>query len=195
MIKIGGTVVSLDLLEENFTCDLKRCRGACCVLGDSGAPLLDDEVARLQAIYDGIKSFLRPEARDAIEKNGVYYIDADGEPVTQLNNGKECVFTVFEKGIARCGIEQAFEEGKTDFRKPLSCHLYPIRIRKYKDFDAVNYDKWIICKPAILMGNRLQSPVYRFAGQSLIRKYGEKWFSELCEAAEKYKAERINPDQ
>ena len=195
MIKIGGTLVTLDLLEENFTCDLKKCRGACCVLGNSGAPLLDHEVARLQNIYDNIKAYLRPEARKAIEKNGIYYIDADGEPVTQLNNGKECVFTVFEKGIARCGIEKAFEEGKVDFRKPLSCHLYPVRIRKYKDFDAVNYDKWIICKPAVRLGNRLQSPVYRFVEQSLIRRFGKAWFSELSEAAEKYQAEKINPDR
>lgn len=194
MIKIKGTLVSLDLLEENFTCDLKKCKGACCVLGDSGAPLLDDEVIKLKSIYDSIKTFLRPEARKAIEKNGIFYIDADGEPVTQLNNGKECVFTVFEKGIARCGIEKAFKEGKTNFRKPLSCHLYPVRIRKYKDFDAVNYDKWIICKPAVRLGDRLQSPVYRFVGQSLIRKFGKAWFSELSEAAEKYSSKKFNPE-
>lgn len=195
MIKIRGTLISLDLVEENFTCDLKKCKGACCVLGDSGAPLLDDEVSKLKDIYEDIKGFLRPEARDAIEKNGVYYIDPDGEPVTQLNNGKECVFTVFEKGIARCGIEQAFEEGKTDFRKPMSCHLYPVRIRKYKDFDAVNYDKWIICKPAIRLGNRLQTPVYRFVEQSLIRRFGKEWFIELSEAAEKHKAEKIKSER
>ena len=195
MIKISGTLISLDLLEENFTCDLQKCKGACCVLGDSGAPLLDFEVEKLKDIYEDIKGFLRPETRDVIEKNGVYYIDADGEPVTQLNKGKECVFTVFEKGIARCGIEQAFEEGKTDFRKPLSCHLYPVRIRKYKDFDAVNYDKWIICKPAVRLGNRLQTPVYRFLEQSLIRKFGKEWFIELSEAAEKHKTEKINPER
>ncbi len=190
MIKIGGTLVSMDILEEYFTCDLRKCKGACCVMGDSGAPLLHDEVARLQAIYDDIREFLRPEAREYVEKNGVYYIDADGEPVTQLNNGKECVFTVFEKGIARCAVENAFEKGKTDFRKPLSCHLYPVRIRKYKEFDAVNYDRWIICKPAVLQGNRLRLPVYRFAGQSLIRRFGKTWYRELCEAADRYLAEK-----
>ncbi|HJX72275.1 MAG TPA: DUF3109 family protein [Bacteroidales bacterium] len=190
MIKINDTLVSLDLLEENFTCDLKKCRGACCVLGDSGAPLLDDEVEKLKTIYDDIKEFLRPEAREVIQENGVYYIDADGEPVTQLNNGKECVYTVFEKDIARCGIEQAFEAGKTDFRKPVSCHLYPVRIRKYKDIIAVNYDKWSICGPAILLGNRKKIPVFRFAKESLIRRFGETWFRELNEAAESYKAEQ-----
>jgi len=190
MIKINDTLVSLDLLEENFTCDLKKCRGACCVLGDSGAPLLDDEVEKLKTIYDDIKEFLRPEAREVIQENGVYYIDADGEPVTQLNNGKECVFTVFEKDIARCAIEQAFEAGKTDFRKPVSCHLYPVRIRKYKDIIAVNYDKWSICGPAILLGNRKKIPVFRFAKESLIRRFGETWFRELNEAAESYKAEQ-----
>jgi hypothetical protein len=187
MIKIDGTLVSLDLLEENFTCDLRQCRGACCVLGDSGAPLLDDEVEKLKIIYHDIRKFLRPEAREVIEKKGIYYIDADGEPVTQLNNGKECVFTLFEKGIARCGIEKAFEEGETDFRKPVSCHLYPVRIRKYKDFTAVNYDKWSICGPAILLGNRKKIPVYRFAKDALIRRFGGEWFKELCEAAEIHK--------
>jgi hypothetical protein len=195
MIKINGTLVSLDLLDENFACDLKKCRGACCVLGDSGAPLLEDEVAKLKAIYHDIKAYLRPEARESIEKDGVSYIDGDGEPVTQLREGKECVFTVFDKGIARCGIERAFEEGKTDFRKPVSCHLYPVRIRKYKDYDAVNYDRWIICKPAILLGNRMQLPVYRFAEQSLIRRFGETWFRELLEAAKIHKPEKTNPCQ
>ncbi len=195
MIKINGKLVSLDLLEENFTCDLKKCKGACCVLGDSGAPLLNSEVEKLKDIYDDIKEYIRPEALKAIENKGIYYIDADGEYVTQLNEGKECVFTVFEDGIARCAIEQAFEEGKTDFRKPLSCHLYPVRIRKYKDFDAVNYDKWSICGPAILLGNRKKVPVYRFAEQPLIRKYGETWFRELTEAVEQYEAEKNYPEK
>jgi hypothetical protein len=190
MIKINGTLVSLDLLEENFTCDLKKCRGACCVLGDSGAPLLDDEVGKLKTIYNDIKEYLRPEARKFIEKNGIYYIDPDDEPVTQLNNGKECVFTVFEEGIARCGIEKAFEDGKTDFRKPVSCHLYPVRVRKYKDFTAVNYDKWSICGPAILLGNRKKTPVFMFAEEPLIRRFGEKWYNELYKAAETYKKEK-----
>ncbi|MBN2212969.1 MAG: DUF3109 family protein [Bacteroidales bacterium] len=190
MIKINGTLISLDLLEEKFTCDLKKCRGACCVLGDSGAPLLDDEVEKLKAIYNDIREYLRPEARKVIENKGIYYVDADGEPVTQLNNGKECVFTVFVKGIARCGIEQAFEDGKTDFCKPVSCHLYPVRIRKYKDFTAVNYDKWSICRPAILLGNRKNIPVFMFTRDALIRRFGEEWFRELCEAAEVYKTEK-----
>ena len=195
MLKIDGTLVSLDLLEENFTCDLEKCKGACCVLGDAGAPLLKHEVEKLQGIFDDIKTYLRPEARDVIEKSGIYYIDTDGEYVTQLNSGKECVFTVFERGIARCGIEQAFEEGKTDFRKPLSCHLYPVRIRKYKDFNAVNYDKWSVCSPAIILGNRKKTPVFRFAEQPLVRMFGKAWFSELSEAAGKYQSEKINHDR
>lgn len=191
MLKIKGTLVSLDLIDENFTCDLDRCKGACCVQGESGAPLQEEEVEILERIYPDIKNFLRPEVREFIEKYGTSYYDADREPVTQLNNGKECVFTVFENGIARCGIEKAFEAGKTDFRKPVSCHLYPIRIRKFKDFQAVNYDKWEICHPAIEKGNRLQMPVYRFTGQSLIRRFGITWYDEFNEAAEAYRKEKI----
>lgn len=190
MLKINGTLISLDLIDQNFTCDLEKCKGACCVQGESGAPLQVEEVEKLNRIYPDIKEFLRPETREFIEKNGTSYIDADGESVTQLNNGKECVFTVFENGIARCGIEKAFEAGKTDFRKPVSCHLYPVRIRRYKDFQAVNYDKWEICHPAIKKGDRLQVPVYRFTGQSLIRRFGITWYDELNEAAEAYRKEK-----
>lgn len=190
MLKIKATLVSLDLIDENFTCDLEKCKGACCVQGESGAPLLDKEVEKLDKIYPDIKDFLRPETREFIEKKGTSYIDADGEPVTQLNNGEECVFTVFENGIARCGIEKAFDAGKTDFRKPVSCHLYPVRIRRYKDFQAVNYDKWEICHPAIEKGDELQMPVYRFTGQSLIRRFGITWYDELNEAAEAYRKEK-----
>ncbi len=192
MLKINGTLVSLDLLEENFTCDLEKCKGACCVQGESGAPLLPEEAEKLKEIYEVIKDYLQPENRQEIEQKGVFYIDADGEPVTQLNHGKECAFTFFENGIARCGIEKAYYDGKIDFRKPVSCHLYPVRVRKYQDFDAVNYDKWSICKPAIVLGNKLNTPVYKFTRESLIRRFGIIWFNELEYTADEYNKEKNN---
>ena len=195
MIKINGTLVSLDLLEENFTCDLEKCKGACCVQGESGAPLQPEELEKLKEIYNVVKDYLQPENRKEIEQKGVYYTDADGEPVTQLKNGKECAYTIFENGIARCGIEKAYNDGKIDFRKPVSCHLYPVRVRKYKDYDAVNYDKWSICKPAIALGNKLNTPVYQFTRESLIRRFGLPWLEELEYTAEEYKKEKNQSDQ
>ena len=192
MIKINGTLVSLDLLEENFTCDLEKCKGACCVQGESGAPLTREEVVKLKEIFPEIKHYLQADSRKEIEEKGVYYIDAEGEPVTMLNNGKECAFTVFENGIARCGIEKACNDGKINFRKPVSCHLYPVRIRKYKDYEAVNYDRWAICQPAINLGNRLKNPVFEFTRDSLIRRFGIQWYNELTLVADEYSKEKNN---
>ncbi len=186
MISIGKTLVSEDLLEKQFVCDLTQCKGACCVEGDAGAPLEQEEVAILAEEYPKIKDYLRPEGIAAIEAQGTHVIDeSDGEPVTPLVNGAECAYVVFdEKGTTLCGIEKAWKEGKTDFRKPVSCHLYPIRIQQYSTFEAVNYHKWQICAPACSLGAELKVPVYRFTKDALIRKYGSAWYGELEQAAE-----------
>ena len=186
MISIGETLISEDLFEKQFVCDLTACKGACCVEGDAGAPLDAEEVAILQKEYPKIKDYLRPKGIAAIEEQGTHVIDElDGEPVTPLVNDAECAYVVFdEKGTTLCGIEKAWKEGKTDFRKPVSCHLYPVRVQKYSSFEAVNYHKWQICSAACSLGEELKVPVYRFTKDALIRKYGSEWYQDLERAAE-----------
>jgi len=181
MIAHGKTVISEDIFEAHFVCDLSKCKGACCVEGDSGAPLNKDEVLVLEEEYKKIAPFLRKEGIAAIAEQGTSTIDEhDGELVTPLVNDKECAYVVFDdKGTTLCGIELAWKQGETSFRKPISCHLYPIRIQSYSSFDALNYDKWEICSPACTLGRELKVPVYKFAKDSLIRKYGEPWYNEL----------------
>jgi len=192
MLEIGNTLVSLELITSNFICDLAACRGACCVTGDSGAPLEPDEVIKLEEIFPALRPFLREESVHTIEEVGTSVTDVEMDTVTPLNNGKECAYTVFEEGIARCAIEKAFMKGVVDFRKPVSCYLYPIRIKKYKRFEAVNYDRWEICCPATVLGDKLQLPVYRFVKDALIRHYGGEWFNLLDTAAKKLEIEK-NP--
>ena len=179
MIAVGETLVSEDLLKKKFVCDLNACKGACCVQGESGAPLEDDELSILDAIYDKIEHYIPLSGRDAIRSQGKHMIDSDGERVTPLVKGKHCAYTYFENGTALCAIEKAFKDGVTDFRKPVSCHLYPVRIEKTQVYDSVKYQRWEICKPACRLGEELKVPVYRFVKDGLIRKYGKKWYAEL----------------
>jgi len=193
MIEIGKSIVSSDLLTSHFTCNLKACKGACCVMGDSGAPLEDDEVELLKEIYPRLKPFLSKESIATIDKFGTSVVDFENDKVTPLNNGKECAYTFFKDGIALCAIEKAYNEGAVPLRKPISCHLYPVRINKYKAFDAVNYDRWEICKPAIVLGDELKMPVHLFVKDALGRKYGEEWFNLLETAARNLKIEKEDP--
>jgi len=179
MIQIGNTLLSDDLAEKHFFCDLSKCKGACCVKGDAGAPLSVEEVLLLPEIIDKIKPFLRKEGVEAIEQQGTHILDAENETVTPLIQGKECAYVVFEKGIAMCGIEKAYIDGAITFRKPVSCHLYPIRIRKYEQFIAVNYDKWTICEPARQKGEKDGIPLYEFVKDALIRRFGNTWYRNL----------------
>lgn len=184
MIAIDNTLVSEDLLEKKFVCDLNACKGACCVEGDSGAPLEKEEAKILDEIYEKIKPYLRPQGIEAIEEQGKYIIDVDGDLVTPLVKGKECAYVYFdEQNTACCAIEKAFKEGKIKFQKPISCHLYPVRISHYKNYDAVNYHAWNICKPACSCGSKLNIPVYKFVKTALIRKYGQDWYKQLEFAA------------
>jgi hypothetical protein len=192
MIQIGNTLLSLDIIEKEFMCDVRKCKGACCVRGDSGAPLEEDEINRLKSEYRKIKPFLREEGRGAIRKTGIYVIDSDGDRVTPLIDGKECSYAIFEDGIARCGIEKAYMEGKSNFWKPVSCHLYPIRLKKYKDFEAMNYDKWEICEPARTLGSNEKIPVFRFVKPALTRKYGVEWVRTLEVAAKEWALQKNN---
>jgi hypothetical protein len=184
MIPIGKTVVSEQVLEEKFVCDLQKCKGACCVEGTSGAPLEKDETKILEQNFIKIKPYLTKRGIKAIEKQGTWITDSDGDKVTPLvNENKECAYTVFENETAFCGIEKAWKDGAVDFRKPVSCHLYPVRITEYKTYDAVNYHEWEICAPACALGKHLKVPVYKFLKEALIRKYGESWFAELEKVA------------
>jgi len=187
MFAVGMHLVSEDVLEKKFVCDLNACKGACCVEGDSGAPLSDEEAGIIEDDWEAIKPFIPKEGVEVIEKEGNFMIDNDGDVVTPLVNGAHCAYTVFTPdGTATCGIELAWKAGKTKFRKPISCHLYPIRVTKLKDCDALNYNQWDICKPACTCGEKLQVPVYKFLKDALIRKYGEAWYAELEEFAEVY---------
>lgn len=179
MLQIGNTLVSLQVISQRFCCDLPACLGACCVKGDAGAPLLTAEVDLLNVEYPNIAPFLREEGREAILKQGTWVIDEEDERVTPLIEGAECAYTLFDKGIANCGIEKAWEAGATTFRKPVSCHLYPIRIRKFKQYDAVNYDQWEVCAPARIRGDQTGIPVFRFVREALVLKYGTEWYDEL----------------
>lgn len=183
MLQIQNTLLSLDLLEKKFVCDLQKCKGACCVKGDSGAPIAKEELPLIEGIYEKVKPFMRKEGIDAIEKQGKHIIDEEGEPVTPLVNGKECAYVVFENnGKTKCAFELAYNAGKTNFKKPISCHLYPVRIAKYNDFDAINFHEWDICKPACECGEKLNVKVFHFVKEALIRKYGKEWFGQLEEA-------------
>jgi len=185
MIQIGSAIVSLDIIETKFVCNLAKCKGMCCVYGESGAPLENDEIDILREIYPKVKKYMTPAGIEVVEQYGVYDTDFDDDTVTPLiGNTEDCAYSYREKNIAYCAIEKAFIKGETDFRKPISCHLYPIRITKYSDFDAVNCHKWEICKDALKLGEKKNVSLLVFLKEPLIRKYGADWYEQLCEAAE-----------
>lgn len=186
MILVGNAVLSDDIKENFFVCDLEACKGACCVEGDSGAPLEDDETKILEEIYPFVKDYITEEGRQVIAAQGTWVIDSDGDKVTPtLGANRECAYALYdERGILKCGIEQAYLAGKISWKKPISCHLYPIRVTKYDQYDALNYNRWHICDPACQLGKSLQVPLYVFLKEALVRKYGEAWYAELLEDIE-----------
>ncbi|MCO6499907.1 MAG: DUF3109 family protein [Vicingus serpentipes] len=185
MIQIGETVVSELLLEKNFVCNLNACKGACCVEGDAGAPLEENELEELEKAYPIVKEYLSEKSIAALEED-LYTLDNDGEYVTQLVDNKECAFVMFdEKNIAKCSIEQAYLDKKISFKKPISCHLFPVRLSKLKHYTAVNYAYWSICDDACKLGDELKVKTYQFLKEPLIRRFGKKWFEEL-ELVDKY---------
>jgi len=191
MIQLKDTIISLDLFERKFACDLKACKGMCCVLGDAGAPLEPDERQILDRIYPSVRPFMSEAGIRTAENEGLYTRDAEGEWVTTLIEGKECVFTVFdENNIARCALERAYHAGRTDFPKPVSCHLYPVRLKKYRDFTAVQYHEWEICEPARVAGERRNIRLYEFLREPLIRRFGREWYEELCTVARQWQKRR-----
>jgi hypothetical protein len=186
VITIGKTVISDDVADKFFVCDLQKCKGACCVEGDMGAPLEKEELPILEKVYKKVKPYLSKEGIKAIEEQGVYVVDDDEDYSTPTIGGRECAYAIYDKkGILKCAIEVAFKDGKIKWQKPISCHLYPIRITKYEQYDAVNYERWHICNPACRNGKDLGVPIYKFLKEPLIRKYGLKWYNDLERKIEK----------
>lgn len=187
MFQLNKTIVSEEILEKEFVCNLSACKGACCVDGDAGAPLDEEETKILAEIFPKVKPFLRPEGVKAIEEQGTHVVSDFGELETPLIDGKDCAYVIFDRKTALCGIEQAYNQGIVDWKKPVSCHLYPIRIKEYSDFSAVNYHKWHICSDACALGEELGVPVYQFVKEALVRKFGQQWFDELDKVAKELK--------
>lgn len=185
MIIVENAYISDDVVEYYFQCDLEKCRGACCEAGDLGAPLEESELPIIEKIFDKVKPYMSEKAREVAQKQGLYVLDSDGDFSTTTVEGKECIFAVQDtKGCWRCSIEKAYEAREIDFPKPISCHLYPIRITKYEHYEALNYHRWQICSSACELGKNLKIRLFEFLKAPLIRKYGIEWYRQLEKAVE-----------
>jgi hypothetical protein len=182
IIEIGDKLVSADIFSKKFVCDLQKCKGACCVVGDAGAPLEIEEIDVLEDILEDVKPYMAPNGIAAVEKNGVFYMDTDNDAVTTLVDSGACAFATFtDDGTALCTIEQAYRDGKINWKKPISCALFPIRSKQYTKFEALNLEELDICQPACACGDALNVTVYRFLKEPIIRKYGAEFFEELTQ--------------
>lgn len=187
MLQIQNTLVSLDLFERFFCCDLQSCLGQCCIEGDAGAPVTEEECERLREVLPEVWDDLSPAARRVIEEQGVAYVDEEGDLVTSIVDGRNCVFTCYASGgMCLCAIEKAYREGRVGWMKPSSCHLYPVRLTEYKDFTAVNLHRWKICKCAEVLGRREGIRAYQFLRGPLTARFGEAWYEELASTCEEY---------
>lgn len=188
MFQIQNTLVTLDIVERFFCCDLEKCLGACCIEGDAGAPVTEAEVGEINRVLPEIERDMLPRAIDEVRDNGVAYRDPEGELVTTLLDGRNCAFSCYGPGgVCLCAIEKARREGRIDgFLKPISCSLYPLRVTEYKDFTAVNYHRWEICRSAEQLGRRKGIRLYQFLKEPLIRRFGAEWYDELCASCELY---------
>ena len=189
MIAVGGVLLSDEVIEENFVCDLLKCKGGCCVDGDCGAPLTKEETKTIAKIDPKIKSYLSAEYIPEVEKQGTHVMDDEYGYVTPTINGGICVYAYTDElGIVKCAIEKAYNDGVVDFKKPISCHLYPIRIKQLPGYEAVNYEpRPTLCRPACKQGNKLKVPVYKFLKEPIIRKFGEDFYQELDAVAIQYR--------
>jgi len=187
MFQLQKTIISEDIFDNEFVCNLNSCKGECCVAGEAGAPVTAEEKNILKEIFPKITSYLRPEGIAAIKEQGTYTTNPIGDYETTLINGKECSYAIFDKNnIAKCGIEEAYNAGVISFKKPISCHLYPIRVQEYSQLTAVNYHSWPICNEACALGEALKVPTYKFVKEALIRRFGEDWYTELEQVADEY---------
>ena len=185
IIQVGNVLMSPEIITERFCCDLDKCHGQCCVEGDAGAPVTIEEVAEIEKALDEVWSDLSASAQTVVDKQGVAYIDSEGDLVTSIVAGKDCVFTCYQQGVCLCALEKAYRAGKSRFCKPISCALYPIREQKLSNgMVALNYNRWIVCAEAVRKGQELNLPLYQFLKQPLIRRFGEQWYEELEKTAQ-----------
>ena len=189
ILEIGGILISSGILTECFGCDDEQCTRICCVEGSDGAPVTMDEIAGSEDALDTVWPMLSASAQSVIDQQGVAYSDKDGDLVTSIVRGRDCVFTCYEGDNCLCALEKAYRNGKTQFCKPISCALYPIREKNFGNgLIGLNYNRWAVCKDAIEKGKALGLPVYQFLKEPLIRRFGEAWYQELCEVAEQLTA-------
>lgn len=194
MLQIDDTLVSLDLIERYFCCDLDSCHGECCIEGDAGAPITKEELKKIESLIDKVWDDLTPAGQRVIKEQGPAYKDCDGDLVTSIVDGRDCVFTTYAPGgYCYCALEKAYREGRTDFCKPKSCHLYPVRLKEYAGFTAVNLHRWKICKCAEVLGRTKKIRAYEFLRQPLKNRFGTEWYAKLSEAAEAWLAQ--HPDK
>lgn len=191
MLQIQNTIVTLDLAEEFFCCDLDKCLGACCIEGDAGAPVTIDEVEKIEEALPVVEPEMLPRAVEEVRQNGVAYVDQEGDLVTTILDGRNCAFTCYAPGgICLCALEKAFREGKTGFKKPASCSLYPLRLTTYPTFTAVNYHRWKICRDAVANGRKKGIRLYQFLRGPLTERFGKEWYDELAQACELYLSQK-----
>ena len=191
MIEIDDKIVSADLLRECFACDLGKCKGICCVEGDAGAPLDIEEVDILEQEYENYAPYMTAEGREAIEREGFMVVDVDGDYTTPLIDNAACAYSFEEKGVVFCAIERAYREGKCSFLKPISCHLYPIRVKQFRHATyGLNYHRWAVCRDAVECGKRLGIPVYKALREPIVRRFGEEFYKALECAEELIKSKR-----
>jgi hypothetical protein len=184
-------LISSEILTEYFCCDYEKCKGICCVEGDAGAPVTMDEIAGIEEALDTVWGDLSASAQSVIDKQGVAYTDKDGDLVTSIVRGKDCVFTCYDGDNCLCALEKAYRNGKTQFCKPISCALYPIREKKFSGgLIGLNYNRWAVCKDAVEKGKALHLPVYKFLKEPLIRRFGQEWYEELCKVATLFDTEK-----
>jgi len=180
MFLIQNTLVSLDVIEKEFCCDLDTCRGCCCIEGDAGCPVTDEELQQIEQLMPELLPQMTKEAREVVEQQGLSYLDPSGEQVLSIVNGKDCIFARTDhNGWCYCLIEKAYNAGKIDFKKPISCHLYPIRLTKVGDYTGLEYHRWDICHCARVLGKKKHIPIYQFLKEPLIRRFGQAWYDEL----------------
>lgn len=202
IVMVGDVLLHSDILTECFCCDLSACKGRCCVEGDAGAPVTLDEVGEIENVLETVWPMLSASAQAEIDRNGVAYTDQEGDLVTSIVHGRDCVFTCYRdlplsdgqttvRGCCLCALECAFREGRTAWPKPMSCYLYPIREKRLGNMIGLNYHRWDVCREAVELGRRLQMPVYKFLRDPLIRRFGTEWYEELERVAEEYLNQKI----
>ena len=184
IMEVGGILISSEILTERFCCDYEKCKGICCVEGDAGAPVTQEEIAGIEDALDTVWGDLSASAQSVIDKQGVAYADKDGDLVTSIVRGRDCVFTCYDGDNCLCALERAYRNGQTSFCKPISCALYPIREKNFGNgLIGLNYHRWAVYKDAVIKGKELDIPVYQFLKEPLIRRFGTEWYNELCEVA------------